>query len=180
MINSKRQNYFQGYADYVPEIAVSIWRLQDVRERTLEAIANLPDAALDRELSYHLNTIGTLLYHIAAVEADWFYAEVLEEQYPDDFRELFPHDMRDKNGRLSVVSGLSLEEHLARLKTVRKQLVAHFRAMDLDDYRRKRDFEHYDVTPEWVLHHLADHEAEHRGEILTICGIYASSQKSNP
>jgi hypothetical protein len=46
------------------------------------------------------------------------------------------------------------------------------------DYRRARNFEHYDVTPEWVLHHLAQHEAEHCGEILTIRGIYKNTIKN--
>ncbi|MGA7731021.1 MAG: hypothetical protein WCD37_07085 [Chloroflexia bacterium] len=27
---------------------------------------------------------------------------------------------------------------------------------------------HYDVTPEWVLHHLMQHEGEHRGHIHVI------------
>jgi uncharacterized damage-inducible protein DinB len=26
----------------------------------------------------------------------------------------------------------------------------------------------YSCTPEWVLHHLIQHETEHRGQIMTI------------
>ena len=40
--------------------------------------------------------------------------------------------------------------------------------MTLDDYRRLRSLPDYDVTPEWVLHHLAQHEALHRGQIFTL------------
>ena len=43
-----------------------------------------------------------------------------------------------------------------------------FQAMTLAEFRRVRSFEHYDVTPEWVLHHLIQHEAEHRGQIGSI------------
>jgi uncharacterized damage-inducible protein DinB len=28
-----------------------------------------------------------------------------------------------------------------------------------------RSLAEYDVTPEWVLHHMMQHEAEHRGQI---------------
>jgi uncharacterized damage-inducible protein DinB len=37
--------------------------------------------------------------------------------------------------------------------------------MDLTEFRRVRSLEYYDVTPEYVLHHLMQHEAEHRSQI---------------
>jgi len=37
--------------------------------------------------------------------------------------------------------------------------------MNIHDFRRVRRLPDYDVTPEWVLHHLTQHEAEHRSEI---------------
>lgn len=175
MTHTKRQNYVQLAADYEPEIGIAIWRLEDARERTLEVLTDLPQAALDWQAPQHPNTIGTLLYHIAAIEADWFYAEVLENSYPVDFNTLLPHDVRDNTGRLWAVSDLTLAEHLARLQNVRKRVLAGFQEMDLADYRRQREFEYYFVTPEWVLHHLAQHEAEHRGEILTIRGMYTAN-----
>ena len=35
------------------------------------------------------NTIGTLLYHIAAIELDWLHSEILEREFPGDFRTWF-------------------------------------------------------------------------------------------
>ena len=63
------------------------------------------------------------------------------------------------------MTGLDLAAHLARLGAVRAQLLATFSAMSLDDFRRLRALPEYDVTPQWVVHHLLQHEAEHRGEI---------------
>jgi uncharacterized damage-inducible protein DinB len=40
--------------------------------------------------------------------------------------------------------------------------------MALPEFRRVRSLTHYDVTPEYVLHHLMQHEAEHRGQIGTL------------
>jgi len=37
--------------------------------------------------------------------------------------------------------------------------------MTLQEFRRPHDFPDYQVTAEWVLHHLIQHEAEHRGHI---------------
>jgi uncharacterized damage-inducible protein DinB len=37
--------------------------------------------------------------------------------------------------------------------------------MSREEFRRPRKVEDYTVTPEWVIHHLIQHEAEHRGQI---------------
>ena len=43
------------------------------------------------------------------------------------------------------------------------------------DFRRIRALSDYDVTPEWVLHHLMQHEAGHRGEIGMIAALAAQA-----
>jgi uncharacterized damage-inducible protein DinB len=49
--------------------------------------------------------------------------------------------------------------------------------MTLEDFRRPRHFPgQYDVTPEWVLYHLMEHEAEHRGHIQTLRGLLGSDE----
>ncbi len=47
--------------------------------------------------------------------------------------------------------------------------------MTLEDFRRPRSAESYDVTPEWTIHHLVLHEAEHRGEMATIRSLAEAS-----
>jgi len=113
------------------------------------------------------NSIGSLLYHIALIEFDWLYAEVLggHEPYPADIVPLFPADARDADGRLAAVLAEPLDAHLERLALVRDRLLAVFRDMSAGEFRRARSLPQYDVTPEWVLHHLIQHEAEHRGHI---------------
>jgi uncharacterized damage-inducible protein DinB len=44
-------------------------------------------------------------------------------------------------------------------------LLDALRNMTPDDLRRPRFVEQYEVTPEWIFHHLMQHEAEHRGQI---------------
>jgi uncharacterized damage-inducible protein DinB len=64
------------------------------------------------------------------------------------------------------VPGEALATHMQRLDAVRQHLLDGFRDMALDEFRRPRHLEQYDVTPQWVLHHLIQHEAEHRGQML--------------
>jgi hypothetical protein len=99
---------------------------------------------------------------------DWLYVEVLEKDVPLEVVEWFPYDVRDVQGRLTVVSGESLERLWQRLEKVRGLLLDAFQPMTLADFRRRRQMPNYDVTPEWVLHHLCQHEAEHRDELISL------------
>jgi hypothetical protein len=40
--------------------------------------------------------------------------------------------------------------------------------MTLDKWRRPRRIENDTITPEWAIHHLMQHEAEHRGELMEL------------
>ena len=155
-----------------PEIGHWLWALQDTRQRTMRELGRLSPAMIDwlpgDNETGNESSIGTFLYHIADIEADWLYVEVLEQPLPPEVAALFPYQTRDKQGHLTQVEGFSLEQHLRRLETVRGLLLDVYQAMDLPEFRRVRSLASYDVTPEWVLHHMMQHEAEHRGQIGTL------------
>jgi uncharacterized damage-inducible protein DinB len=44
--------------------------------------------------------------------------------------------------------------------------------MSDQEFVRVRSFKDYQVTPQWTIHHLMQHEAEHRGEITSILEAY--------
>lgn len=146
-------------------IASLLWMMEDSRRMLLETAADLDLLTLDWEPEIGGNSIGSLLYHIAAVEMDWLYTEVLEQEPPREIIALFPSDMREDDGHLARWRGEDLPTLEHRLSEVRKRLFATYASMTPEDFRRPRSLEHYDVTPEWVLHHLLQDEAVHRGEI---------------
>ena len=148
-----------------PQVGRLLWMLQESRQRTLRLLRDLGDVDLDWAPAPRENSIGALLYHIAAIEADWLYVEVLEAPFPPDVVTLFPEDVRDETGQLAKARGFTLEDHLRRLDAVRAKVLEAFRDMPLAELQRPRDLPEYVVTPEWVMHHLMQHEAEHRGEI---------------
>ena len=151
-----------------PEIGRALWRIEQARERLNELLDRVKPAMVDWEPGPHESTIGTVLYHIADIEADWLYAEVLEWPLPPELDALFTIPTRDADGRLTPVPGFALSALVERLESVRARLLEVYATMDLADFRRERALPPYDVTPEWVLHHLAQHEAEHRGQIGSI------------
>lgn len=166
MIKERDQLLISPPSDYDPTVARWLWLLNDNRRRTLETVAGISDHALNWRPDAAANSIGTLLYHIVAIELDWLYVEILERpDYGAAVASLLPYDVRDATGRLTTVEGESLAEHLARLSASRQHLLTELRPLSAADFYRVRSFDAYDVTPEWVLYHLLEHEAGHRGEI---------------
>jgi uncharacterized damage-inducible protein DinB len=165
VMQEKEQKIVEVILSKEPEIGRWLWALQDTRQSTLRELEGLASAMIDWLPPDNESSIGTILYHIADIEADWLYVEVLEQPLPPEVAALFPSATRDRQGHLTQVTGFSLQEHLKRLEAVRTLLLNVFQQMDLAEFRRVRSLEHYDVTPEWVLHHLMQHEAEHRSQL---------------
>ena len=153
----------EGYPD---PIGAWLAALEDTRRRTLRALEGLDERALLRLPAPPANSIATLLYHIAAIEMDWLYADVLEGQpFPSEVERLLAKDVRDEQGRLTRVEFESLDELFSRLRVTRALFLDAFKGMSVEEFRRPRRVDDYTVTPEWVVHHLMQHEAEHRGQI---------------
>jgi uncharacterized damage-inducible protein DinB len=152
---------------YEQEIGRALWCLEDVRRNLTKKLIGISQSELDRKIESR-HSIGSLLYHIAYVEAGWLYGEVMEKDaWDSEIEELFPLDGWP-NGTLVHIDGDTIETHLHRLNKVRESLLSHFSSMDIEDWRRARVLEEYDVTPEWVIHHLIEHEAHHRGQIFQL------------
>jgi uncharacterized damage-inducible protein DinB len=150
-------------------VGEALWRLADARRRTLDLIRHLGDDDVDATPAIGRNTIGTLLYHVAAIELDWLYTDILQTPFPEGSDDWFPVDVRTGDGDLSTMRE-PLAKHLERLQWVRGRLVAELTPMTaaaLDDVHENDGAR---TTPAWVLHHLAQHEAEHRGQIELLLG----------
>lgn len=166
--NERRQMVVTPLAATHPEIGRWLWMIENGRERTNWFIDRIDQGSLDWQPAWSQHSIGTLLYHIALIEMDWLHVEVMGsidgQPYPDGMGDLFPYPVRTGN-QLTRVVGMPLSEHRERLAAVRRRLVDTYRTMTLDDFRRARAVQEGDVTPEWVLQYLFQHEAEHRSEI---------------
>ncbi|MBK8029111.1 MAG: DinB family protein [Anaerolineae bacterium] len=175
MPETKDQLAAQPLAGYAAPLATALWRLQDARARTLKALQTISEAEVDWLAPGLQNRIGTLLYHIAAIEIDWLHEEILQQPWTAEIEALFPYPVRDADGQLHPVLQIPLSAHLEHLEHTRAYFLKSLQAVTEADYRRLRQLPRYDVSPEWIMHHLAQHEAEHRGEILTIRTLYQAA-----
>lgn len=164
-----------------PELGRWLWAMEDTRARTKAAVAGLNQAAIDWSGPGVDNGIGTLLYHIALIEFDYLCVDILGGDYLDGFADILPFPDRDEGGRLSVVTGVSLDDHLARLERVRAEFLARVSGLDAAQLVTARFLPdwNYEISPAWTLHHLMQHEAEHRGQILAIRTLDGSKATEN-
>jgi len=148
-----------------PEVGRWLSALEDGRHDTLRELEGVTTEMLSWNPDAPLNSIGTILYHIALIEADWLLDDIQGRAYPDWTRKLLPYPDRDATGRLIQVDDETLAQHLDRLSRVRRFLLDELRPMTAEDFHQVRVRDRYDVSPAWVLHHLLQHEAEHRAHI---------------
>lgn len=164
-----RERHLDPPSGYDPLVGRFVTMAVDTRQRLRRDLEDLLPEELDFTPSWGSNSIGTLLYHVAAIELDWTFADLLgrdEDGFPDGTADWFPIDVREEDGRLSPVVE-PMQRHLDRLEWVRRHLLDTLRNMsdaDLDSTFNQGDPEQ-EVGGAWVLHHLMQHEAEHRGQI---------------
>lgn len=144
-----------------PEIGRWLAALEEVRHDTLKVVGEIPADAVDLDPEDRGDTLGTVLYHVALVEIDWVFTDVLDREN-DIPRDLFPHDDRVEDGRLTPVLGETLGRHVDRLAKTRGLVLDELRFMSSEDYHRAHVRERFDVAANWVVFHLIDHEVEHR------------------
>ena len=148
-----------------PLIASYLAMLEACRRDTKVSINGMNTELLYWRVADKDSSIGDLLYHIALVEADWLFTDVLQKPIPKYIADDLSHEDRDNMGHLIHIGGETAVALLSRLDAVRSELKTAYSTMDYNDLRRLRHLPKYDVSPEWVLHHLLQHEAEHRGQI---------------
>lgn len=159
-----------------PQVGLLLAALGDSRRRTLRELEAVTDEAVSWQPDEPLSSIGQLLYHVALIEVDWLLSDIAQldtDAWPDWISVEFPIDVRDDAGRLARVPPEPLERSLERLARVRAYLLEALESMDDLDLHALREQPTYDVTPAWTLHHLIQHEAEHRAHIAFVRDAYA-------
>lgn len=149
---------------FAPLVGRFVTMFADTRRRLHRDLSDLDATQLDLTPDWAPNSIGTLVYHIAAIELDWTFADILETDFPPGAHEWFPYDVRDHNGLL-VALVEPLATHKDRLVWVRDQLFEALGSLHDADLDGTRTSGGEELGVGFILHHLMQHEAEHRGQI---------------
>lgn len=161
--------------DFHPRIAMLLAQMQDVRGVLLPLAERWEDDELDRPVVPGFMNPGALLLHIAESES-WWLRVILAGQGEGDPPRL-PGDalspfVLDAEGE-PVAGERPLKDYLAVLESTRaftRDFLAGLdgEALGAEYTFRARDGQDFSFTLEWVLHHLVEHEAHHRGQLALL------------
>jgi uncharacterized damage-inducible protein DinB len=145
--------------------------MDEVREQLRQAVNRLSDEQLARRPVPTAHSIGALVLHIG--EAEWWWIQCIipgHEPTLEDRQQPF-WDVLENPDEFAL-RGYTAQYCLDLIDDIRKQthhLLASFGEDDLDRvYHYTRDGRNIEVSLRWVLHHLIDHEAQHKGQILML------------
>ena len=148
---------------------VSSWYAQmyEVRDYLLKIMEELPEDKLDFTPNEKtVETIGTLLLHIAGVEWSWIFEDI--DGVEMDFEKFkYGFALRPKVN-LPQIKGKSKQFYLDLLNEVRDEVFQRLKRMTDADLKKEIVTETLSYTIEWVLFHLVEHEAMHVGQILLL------------
>src|SRR4051812_19875694 len=123
MIRDRKRLVIESVPTADPEVGRWLGVLADTRVRTVQELEGIDAPMLDQPVPGR-NTIGTLAAHIAAMEMDWLFSDMLGVEMPPEVLALLTPDGRDEHGNIWPVAGETLAQHLARLATTREILIA--------------------------------------------------------
>lgn len=147
-----------------PKIAKLYAMLSETRERLLEQIKDISQEQLDFSPSItKIETIGTLLFHIAAIEFSYIFEDIYEEQW-DQEEWKYSLALREQLDPPQM-TGKPISFYLDKLSEIRERVyskVLEWTDKDLDRVVKSGKRE---VTINWILYHINYHESVHIGQI---------------
>ena len=155
--------------------------MEEVRSQLREAVVGMSDDDLARRSVPRTHAIGALVLHIGESEWWWLQCVISNHQLTDeDRRQPFWDVLVDPDQFAS--RGYSAAYCLEVIDGIRQQtrrLLASFTEDDLDRvFHYTRESRSIEVSLRWVLHHLIDHEAQHKGQILMLKRLLGQPVKS--
>ena len=153
------------------EMGLLLSGMEEVREQVRQAVRSLSNEQIGRPLFLGAHPIGALVLHIGEAEWWWMQCIVAGHQLTDAIRKsAFWDVLEDPEG--FGAHGYTAEFCLQEIDKIRNQtrdLLFSRSDADLESIHviEKKDGTHQHSL-RWILHHLIDHEAQHKGQILML------------
>jgi uncharacterized damage-inducible protein DinB len=121
-----------------------------VRNRLLKGVENLTPEQLDWKPSGAIYSIADLLRHIADAESFWIEKVILNRDCREVTKEAFPN----------------LQAILKELERAHQETINFLSEHTLEDWGKKYKIENHELSLEWILFHVFEHEIHHRAQII--------------
>ena len=150
--------------------------MEEVRRQVAVAVKDIPDDQIGRPPFLGAHSIGGLVLHIG--EAEWFWMKMVVsgQKLTDEVKNAPYWDILDDVDRVAR-NGYTAEFCLSEAEHIRNQTRDVLFTYNDKDLERIITFERDGKTTEynlrWILHHLIDHEAQHKGQIFMLKRLMA-------
>lgn len=164
-------------AGFSPGIGFCLSGMEEVREQIREAIAGLAGEKLNCPAFPGAHSIGALVLHVGEAEWWWIQCVVSGHKLTEEDRRAPFWDVLEQPDAFAS-RGYTAQFCLLEIEKIRnqtRQLLASFNDDDLEQISSfERKGETHEQSLRWVLHHLIDHEAQHKGQILMLKRLMSS------
>ena len=154
-----------------PEIGFYLSGMEEVREQVRDAVVSLSGPKLNRPAFIGSHSIGGLVLHIGEAEWWWMQCVVAGHELTFADRQMPYWDVLE-NPKAFEGKGYTAEFCLQEIEKIRSQtrtLLASFNDNALElIFSFERGGNTHEHSLRWILHHLIDHEAQHKGQILLL------------
>jgi len=156
---------------YTTKIGICLAKMEDVRTRTLKYVEGMSPEQLAWSPNDTCESIATLLLHIAAAERSWIGEDIMRKPMDEWWKIAFPirYD-------IPQISGKKLSYFIEILATTRQETKDALKTLTDDDLSREiapldpgeQDNAEKRFSIDWILYHLVEHEAHHKGQIAVM------------
>ena len=153
----------------VPEqIGYYLAGMEEVRAQLRDAVKDLSDELANKRFRNDAHTITELILHCGEAEWWWIQCVVNGKDVDDELNSKPFWDVLEEEKSVEMSSAKAIEI-IDEISQMSKELFASFSDEDLDKVFEKelptRTIKH---SLRWILHHLIDHEAQHKGQIFML------------
>ncbi|MFN2509885.1 MAG: DinB family protein [Pyrinomonadaceae bacterium] len=167
-------NPAQGFS---PAIGFFVSGMEEVREQLEQAVEGMSEQQLGVRAVPGAHSIAALLLHIGEAEWWWMQCNVFGHKLTREDRQAPYWDvLKDPDGVASkLYSAQFCLDEIAKIRKLTRNLLASFNDDDLERFISfERGGERHEHSLRWILHHLIDHEAQHKGQILMLKRLLAA------
>jgi uncharacterized damage-inducible protein DinB len=158
-------------AGLAPNIGLSLSAMEEVRGQLRAAIQELSDEQIGRPAIPGAHSIGALTLHIGEAEWWWMNCIIKGHELTDEDRAR-PYWDALENPDSFAAKNYSAHFCLETIDAIREETRRFLATLTDKDlarvYSHTRGERTIEATLRWILHHLVNHEAQHKGQILML------------
>ncbi len=163
--------------DADPQLGYWVAAMDDVREDLKRSVK---EKTSEDELTWQpypgANSIGVLLLHIAHTEAWWIEEMIANKPLSEEYKRTYLFNLYGPGRPAPTALRKPYQWYLEKLDKARtrtRKILLKFKDHDLDTIRfQEEGFERIEFSIRWILYHLVEHEAHHRGQIIHLRNVH--------